>query len=75
MPVDMSETIGLLKMLSNKFIQRTTLEVNGNNGDGISFEQVQLLELYDEVDEMNCDPIIGHPIIKEIWDCNKNKEK
>jgi hypothetical protein len=71
MAVYMSETIELLRKISNKLRPKTTLKVNRNNGVGISFEQVQLPELYDEVDEMSGDQLFGHPIIKEIQEKNK----
>ena len=45
---------------------KTTLEVNGNNGPGIKFEQIALGTIPDSEDEMHGDQLFGHPIMKEI---------
>jgi hypothetical protein len=48
----------------------TTLEVNGNNGPGISFEELhQTIPV--SPDEMFGDQLLGHPLIKEIQDTRK----
>lgn len=71
MAIDMSETKELLKKISNKVRPKTTLEVNGNNGAGISFEQILVNELQDRNDEMYGDQLLGHPVLEEF----KNKGK
>jgi len=67
MALDMKDSMEILNKIKNKLRRKpTVLEVNGNNGPGIKFEEV----IYSE--EMMGDQLYGHPSMKEIQD---NREK
>ena len=51
---------------------QTTLEVNGNNGPSIRFEEIRVHDLQDlDLEDMCGDQLFGHPAIKEMKEAKK----
>ena len=68
MAIYMKDSVKILRRIQSKLrgTPKTTLEVNGNSGPAIKFEELQ----YE--DNMMGDQLFGHPSMKEI---EKNLKK
>jgi len=79
MALDMRDTTEILHKIRKALNRKTytTLEVNGNNGPGISFEQIR--EFHQTIpaspDEMFGDQLLGHPLVKEMREAKEEKGK
>jgi hypothetical protein len=73
MALDMRDSIKILDEIKSVLGKKTTLEVNGNNGAGINFEQVQLETIEISEDEMLGDQLLGHPLMKELQEIKNPK--
>jgi len=72
MAIDMKDSIKILQKIREALNKKTntTLQVNGNNKAGISFERFHQNNTISP-DEMFGDQLYGHPLIKEMLDVKK----